>query len=382
MLQAQAGVVIGGTRFVYPEREKSISFSVRNPSDESYLIYTKVEPGGLWTGADAPHGVQSAFVATPQLFSLRPQRENTIRLIFTGGKLPENRETLFTLNVAAIPSANPHTTGVQTAALRWSRNKNNVVVNNPTPYYITLYQLSLGASERSRVVQTQGYARHWHPSPVSLFYGIISMEVSTSLRRLSLLLAATLTFSAAAQEEQATPQQIEQTGKAAEAYFAAHPEKMGEIVSTYLAEHPEFLVAAGESLRQRQEIAQQQAMVQNVILHREQLLAGGDPVVGPANAKVAVVSFVDEQCVNCNVTETLIHANPDIRFIFKKLPSAGSANKVLQDNVKLVKQIGFANAPAFVVLPQEKDPVIQRISVMSGNVSSDALIMAIQKAKG
>ena len=48
------------------------------------------------------------------------------------------------------------------------------------------------------------------------------MEVSTSL---SLLLAATLTFSAAAQAEQATPQQIEQTGKAAEAYFAAHPEK-------------------------------------------------------------------------------------------------------------------------------------------------------------
>lgn len=53
------------------------------------------------------------------------------------------------------------------------------------------------------------------------------MEVSTSLRRLSLLLAATLTFSAAAQAEQATPQQIEQTGKAAEAYFAAHPEKNG-----------------------------------------------------------------------------------------------------------------------------------------------------------
>lgn len=208
------------------------------------------------------------------------------------------------------------------------------------------------------------------------------MEVSTSLRRLSLLLAATLTFSAATQAEQATPQQIEQTGKAAEAYFAAHPEKMGEIVSTYLAEHPEFLVAAGESLRQRQEVAQQQAMVQNAILYREQLLAGGDPVIGPADAKVAVVSFVDEHCVNCNVTKELLHANPDVRFIFKKLSSAGSANKVSQDNVKLLKQIGFTNVPAFIVLPQEKDPVIQRISVMSQNVSSDALIMAIQKAKG
>lgn len=167
LLQAKAGVVIGGTRFVYPEREKSISFSVRNPSDESYLIYTKVEPGGLWTGADIPHGLQSTFVAMPQLFSLHPERENTVRLIFTSGDVPADRETLFTLNVAAIPSANHDVSGVQTAvrsrfklfyrpaglagkpddayqALHWSRSKNKVVVNNPTPYYVTLYQLSLG----------------------------------------------------------------------------------------------------------------------------------------------------------------------------------------------------------------------------------------------
>ncbi|MEB6577418.1 hypothetical protein MXL58_09725 [Enterobacter quasiroggenkampii] len=208
------------------------------------------------------------------------------------------------------------------------------------------------------------------------------MKVPTVLCRLSVPLAAALVFSTATQAEPATPQQIEQTGKAAEAYFAAHPEKIGEIVSTYLAEHPEFLVAAGESLRQRQQIAQQQAMVQNAVLHRDRLLAAGDPVVGPVDAKAAVVAFVEENCVNCNITQELIHANPDVRFIFKKLPSAGSANKALQENVTLVKQIGFTNMPAFVVLPQEKDPVIQRISVMSGNVSADALIMAIQKAKG
>ncbi|MEX9251679.1 hypothetical protein [Pseudenterobacter timonensis] len=208
------------------------------------------------------------------------------------------------------------------------------------------------------------------------------MEVSTSLRHLSFLLAATLTFSAATQAEQATPQQIEQTGKAAEAYFAAHPEKIGETIATYLAEHPEFLVAAGESLRQRQQLAQQQAMVQNALLHRDRLLAAGDSDVGPAKAKAAVVSFVDENCVNCNVTQELIHANPDVRFIFKKLPAAGSSAKALQDNMMLLKQIGFTTMPAFVVLPQEKDPVIQRISVMSGNVTADALIMAIQKAKG
>lgn len=166
-LQVHAGVTIGGTRFVYPEGEKSISFSVRNPSQQSYLIYTKVEPGGAWQGADAPPSIHTAFVATPQLFSLHPARENTVRLIFTGGGLPADRETLFTLIVAAIPSSNNHSTGVQMAVrsrfklfyrpagltgppddawktISWSRSQSKVTINNPTPYYITLFNLRIG----------------------------------------------------------------------------------------------------------------------------------------------------------------------------------------------------------------------------------------------
>lgn len=208
------------------------------------------------------------------------------------------------------------------------------------------------------------------------------MNVSTFLCRVSPLLFAILAFPAITRAEPATPIQVEQTGKLAEAYFAAHPEQIGETIATYLAEHPEFLVAAGESLRQRQQIAQQQAIVQNVVIHRDRLLAAGDPDVGPKQAKAVVVSFVDEKCVNCNVTQALIDANPDVRFIFKKLPAAGSSEKAFQDNMTLLKQVGFTNIPTFIVLPQEENPVIQRISVMSGKISSDALIMAIQKAKG
>ena len=113
------------------------------------------------------------------------------------------------------------------------------------------------------------------------------MNVSTFLCRVSPLLFAILAFPAITRAEPATPIQVEQTGKLAEAYFAAHPEQIGETIATYLAEHPEFLVAAGESLRQRQQIAQQQAIVQNVVIHRDRLLAAGDPMSGLSKRKLS-----------------------------------------------------------------------------------------------
>ncbi len=95
-------------------------------------------------------------------------------------------------------------------------------------------------------------------------------------------------------------------------------------MATYLAEHPEFLVAASETLHQRQQIAQQQAYVQLALQYRAELLSSSSPSVGPNEAKAAVVMFFDYQCSWCSkmapVVENLIKANPDTRFIFKEFP--------------------------------------------------------------
>lgn len=113
-------------------------------------------------------------------------------------------------------------------------------------------------------------------------------------------------------------------GETAAKYLAAHPEKIGEAVSVYLAEHPEFLLAAQENLRQRQEQAQQQAMLQMTVLHQGDLLASDSPSVGPADASVAVVMFFDYQCPACSRIapdiKATIKANPKVRFVFKELP--------------------------------------------------------------
>lgn len=125
-----------------------------------------------------------------------------------------------------------------------------------------------------------------------------------------------------------TPQQQNQIGKIAEDYFAAHPEKASEAISLYLAEHPEFLVAAEENLRQRQQLAQQQTLQQMAILHQQELLSPNSPSIGPQNARAAVIMFFDYQCAYCSkitpVIEATMKQNPGVRFIFKELPILAS----------------------------------------------------------
>lgn len=137
----------------------------------------------------------------------------------------------------------------------------------------------------------------------------------------ALLVLTSLAASAAGGTPAATGQDV---GKMAEDYLVAHPEKLGEAISTYLAEHPEFLVAAGENLRQRQQMAQMQAMAQLALQHQDALLNADSPSVGPKDARAAVVMFFDYQCAYCSkvapVVESLMKANPDVRFVFKEFP--------------------------------------------------------------
>lgn len=162
---AQAGVVIGGTRFIYGEKQQSITVSVRNKSAAPFLLNTKILAGGTWEGSAEPTVTKPPFIATPPLFSLAGGRENNIRIVRTGGSLPSDRESLFTLSIASIPSSKAGPDTVQMAVrsglklfyrpaglkgnpeqaytqLKWSRAGDQVVVENPTPYYVTLFQLN------------------------------------------------------------------------------------------------------------------------------------------------------------------------------------------------------------------------------------------------
>lgn len=155
-LTAHAGVVIGGTRFIYPEGADSITFEVKNTSSDTYLVNTKVTQ----ESGNAP------FITTPPLFPISSGDSNKIRIIRSGGNFPNDRESLFHLNIAAIPAGKASSNSLQIAVksrmklfyrpeslrkgavdawqeLEWSHTNGAWQVRNPSPYYITLSQLKV-----------------------------------------------------------------------------------------------------------------------------------------------------------------------------------------------------------------------------------------------
>ena len=96
--RAEAGVALGATRVIYPAGQKQVQLAVTNNDDNStYLIQSWVE--------NADGQKDGRFVITPPLFAMQGKKENTLRIIdATNDTLPQDRESLFWMNVKAIPS--------------------------------------------------------------------------------------------------------------------------------------------------------------------------------------------------------------------------------------------------------------------------------------
>jgi chaperone protein EcpD len=99
-LQATAGVVVNGTRVVYPADKREVTVSMRNTGENPSLVQA-------WLDAGDPHSKPGEskvpFVLTPPLFRLDPTKVQSLRLVYTHDSLPVDRESLFWLNVLDVP---------------------------------------------------------------------------------------------------------------------------------------------------------------------------------------------------------------------------------------------------------------------------------------
>lgn len=104
--------------------------------------------------------------------------------------------------------------------------------------------------------------------------------------------------------------------------------RIGEIAQAWLLKHPELLVEVDQKLQKIQYDEQMKAMTTAAIKHQDELLNDKTvPAIGPENAKVAVIEFFDYQCSVCArqapVIQSLMKANPQVRFIFREWPIFG-----------------------------------------------------------
>jgi chaperone protein EcpD len=97
---ASAGVVITGTRVVYPAVKREVTIDIHNPTEKPSLVQAWLDAGDSQA---KPGESKVPFVMTPPLFRLDPTKSQSLRLVYTHDPLPQDRESLFWLNVLDIP---------------------------------------------------------------------------------------------------------------------------------------------------------------------------------------------------------------------------------------------------------------------------------------
>lgn len=175
---AEGGLSLSQTRVIFNAGDNSAKVTINNNSDRVYLVNSRVLPS-----PDASRQSTEAmpFMVTPPLFRLEKESRNTVLI----GKnntsaLPVDRESVFYLSFLAIPSVKKNAVvetdtddqagmtstqvslGIRTVIklfyrpsglampavtapgkLTFEMKGKALVVNNPTPYYVTLAQLRL-----------------------------------------------------------------------------------------------------------------------------------------------------------------------------------------------------------------------------------------------
>ncbi|MFZ0871319.1 MAG: fimbria/pilus periplasmic chaperone [Rhodanobacter sp.] len=182
---AHASVVIAGTRVVFPAKDGEVTVRLSNQNTTPALIEAWIDSGD---SQSTPDKVHTPFLITPPLFRMEPNRDQSLRILFTHSDqpLPTDRESVFWLNVLEVPPkpSGPQFQGknVLQMAIR-SRLKlfyrpdqlagdpqkapselsfkaaseagaAALVVHNPTPYYITIGEITVNVGGTSHKVDT------------------------------------------------------------------------------------------------------------------------------------------------------------------------------------------------------------------------------------
>lgn len=205
---AEGGIALGATRLIYEQDKKQASMSVINSTtDKRYLINSWME--------DANDKKTTSIIVTPPMFVSEAKSENALRLLNTDNNLPLDRETLFYLNVQAIPSVNKKnlesdnvlqlailsrikvmirpaklTMNVDSAPnkIEAQATSQGILVKNPTPYYMTLVETEV-AGKKSENFMIKPYADHEIKTKGSSFsfqtindYGAFTQKITLNLK--------------------------------------------------------------------------------------------------------------------------------------------------------------------------------------------------------
>ena len=165
-----ASVVMNSTRYVYAADAKEITVKVSNVGKLPALMQAWIDDGKT---TSTPEHLDVPFNLTPPISRIEAGRSQTLRVSYTGGALPNDRESQFWLNVLEVPPKpqdGGETNKMQLAfryrlklfyrpkglagsatlaaeKLVWRRGADGTLaVDNPSPFYVTLNEARISVA--------------------------------------------------------------------------------------------------------------------------------------------------------------------------------------------------------------------------------------------
>ncbi|EPF69933.1 fimbrial biogenesis chaperone [Acinetobacter rudis] len=172
MSQSNAAIQAQASRVIYDASAKAATLSLKNNADKPYMVQSWLEAGKTTNG-----DTKVPFVVTPPLVKIEPQKESTLRFIYSGTGLATDRESQFWINIQEIPPKPEEENILQLAVrtkiklfyrpkqvnvqledaikkVRWSVQGNSLKLENNSPLFITIGDLRLG-SQTGPITQMQ-----------------------------------------------------------------------------------------------------------------------------------------------------------------------------------------------------------------------------------
>ncbi|UNK48144.1 fimbrial chaperone [Lysobacter sp. S4-A87] len=175
---ADASVVIAGTRVVYPAQEREVTVKLTNDGKTPALTQIWLDRGDPDA---APSTIDVPFTVTPPVARIDPGKGQAVRIIYTGEALPQDKESVFWFNLLEVPpkpgadalEANVLQMAFRTriklffrpsslkaagaadapAQIRWSlvkdAGRDAIQMHNPTPYFVSFASVDVTGGGRT-----------------------------------------------------------------------------------------------------------------------------------------------------------------------------------------------------------------------------------------
>ncbi len=167
---ARAGVIVHGTRVIYPAQRQEVIVRLENRGSRPALVQTWLDSGDRHS---RPATAQAPFSVSPPIFRIEPYQQQALRLRYSGDPVPTDRESLYWLNVLEVPPRAadaeknnqielsfrtrlrvflrpptlPYPAASAAAKLQWKLVSHAqgfaLQVTNPTPYHLSLASVDL-----------------------------------------------------------------------------------------------------------------------------------------------------------------------------------------------------------------------------------------------